>query len=574
MRRNLPCLVILGAYLLCIVIANPRGEFPLNDDWSYTRSAFALGSGQGLKIDPWTAPSLVGQTLYGSLLVKIFAPSFLVLRVSTLVLSCSTLVLLWGILLRIGIRRDLACLTLLAWAFNPIQFSLSFTYMTEIPFIFFIALALYLYVRHLETGQFRLVLLSAATLGYAFLIRQTALLFILALVCSVLLDRQKSIWKRIRQVLPAAGTAGGFIAVYYMWILFYSGATPAVHRKLELLGKLKTRQVIGNSYGLLFYLAFMLAPVLVFLVPALFRFMRDVPKTVRIAIPIALGAVVLSGLVWFHAQYLPSEYLPSASYHARMPLLLNVLYDSGLGPITLDPDYFGPPPTPTYPAVWYLVTGIAAAGAVFCGSLCLFGLLHLRTLELFRKRRSLLVFLSLSFFLLAIFEIVFSHLQEGGLFDRHILIVAFPFSLLIGIAGNAGFSPAVPSGLPRYRRFIPAGIAIAALAAFCVAATHDYMQWNRIRWEMGRGLLARGIDPLTIVGGFEFNAWNNYDTFVARGRTAQTNHWWYDNPGYIISMTLIDGYAARQTRSYFSWVHRRLVNIYLISDSKFEIPDQ
>jgi 4-amino-4-deoxy-L-arabinose transferase-like glycosyltransferase len=573
MRRHLPCIVILGVYLFCIVVANPRGEFPLNDDWSYTRSAFVLGSGEGLKIDPWTAPSLVGQTLYGGLLAKIFAPSFLVLRVSTLVLSCSTLVLLWGILLRIGFRRDLACIILLAWAFNPLQFSLSFTYMTEIPFVFFLALALCLYVRHLDTGQFRLVLLSAATLGYAFLIRQTALLFILALVCSVILDTRKSIWERIRQALPAAMTSGFFVALYYLWILLYSGATPAVRRKLELLSQLKTRQAIGNSYGMFFYLAFMMVPILIFLVPALLRLMRDVPKPARIAIPVALGVVVLSGLAWFHAQYRPFEYLPSASYHARMPLLLNVLYDSGLGPITLDPDYFGPPPTPTYPAAWYLVTGIVAAGAVFCGALCCFGLLQLRALELFRKRRPLLVFLALSFLLLSIFEIVMSHLQEGGLFDRHILVVAFPFSLLIGFAGSAGFPPAVSSGLSRYRLFIPAGIAIAAMAAFCVAATHDYMEWNRIRWEMGRGLLAQGIDPLTIVGGFEFNAWNNYDTFVERGRTAQTNHWWYDKRDYIISMNGMEGYEIQQSKAYFSWVHRRPVNIYLIRDSKFEIRD-
>ena len=58
------------------------------------------------------------------------------------------------------------------------------------------------------------------------------------------------------------------------------------------------------------------------------------------------------GVCWFYSHYTPAEYLPSTPYHSRMPFLLNVLYDSGLGPITLDPAYFGAPPTPIYPRVW------------------------------------------------------------------------------------------------------------------------------------------------------------------------------------------------------------------------------
>jgi hypothetical protein len=190
-------------------------------------------------------------------------------------------------------------------------------------------------------------------------------------------------------------------------------------------------------------------------------------------------------------------------------------------------------------------------------------------LETFEKRSPLLAFLAVSFLLLTVFEIVMGHVQEGGLFDRHILIVAFPFSLMIGIAGNEGLRLAVRNATPErrpLRRILPAGLAIAAMGAFSIAATHDYMQWNRIRWELGRGLLAQGIDPLTIVGGFEFNAWNNYDTFVARGRTAQTNHWWYDRRDYIISMMAMEGYEVRQRRAYLSWVHGRPIEIYLVRD--------
>jgi 4-amino-4-deoxy-L-arabinose transferase-like glycosyltransferase len=558
-RRHLPCIVILVVYVICIIAANPSGEFPLNDDWSYTRTAFGLSAGNGLKIDPWSAPSLVGQAAYGGLLTKIFAQRFIVLRVSTLVLSFCTLLLLWGILRRTGCRRNLASVLLLAWAFNPIQFSLSFTYMTEIPFIFFVALAVYLYALHLDTGKPLILLLSSAALGYAFLIRQTALLFVMALLCSLLLDARKVIWTRIRQTALTAFVAGLFVAGHFIWSHSGAGTTEALQRKFDLLNHLSARQLIGNSYGVLFYLAFMLMPVLIFLFAYMRRGIQGSSSMLRVGIP-ALGcAIAAVGIWWFHAGYKPAEYLPASSYHARMPFLLNLLYDTGLGPLTLDPDYFAPPSMPTYPAVWYGITAMVAAGSVVLLALGLLGLIGMFKDKPAEKFRPVLIFAAGSSLLLALFEIVFSHLQEGGLFDRHILIVAFPLLILVGRLSKAN---------THVKGLAAAVAAIVLLGSFAVAATHDYMQWNRIRWEMGRQLLAKGVDPLSIVGGFEFNAWNNYDTFVARGRTAQVSHWWYDRRDFIITMMPMDGYLIRQTRSYYSWVHQRSIEIYLISDSR------
>jgi hypothetical protein len=556
-------LVIVGIYLLCILIANPRGEFPLNDDWSYARTAFSIGSGHGAKVDPWPAPSLVGQALYGGLLVKIFSARFLVLRISTLCLSCGTVVLLWGILRRIGFCNRLACIMLLGWIFNPLQFSLSFTYMTEVPFIFFITLALFLYSLHVDSGRFAPLILSAAALGYAYLVRQSALIFIVALVCSLLLDGCKNKRDRLQQAILVCSTAGLFIASYYIWVVTHGGATAAVHRKLQLLEHLTAKQIIGNSLGMLFYLVFMTAPLLILLIPALYRMIRHFRLVMRLGIPAAWCAIAVMGIWWFHAQYRPAEYLPSAAYHAKMPFLLNVLYDTGLGPLTLEPDYYSSPATPTYPGAWQAITWLVAIGVIVAGSFCMFGLIRIRMNPIDPKRRPLLLFISLSSLFLAVFEIIFSHLQEGGLFDRHILIVSFPFSILLGII----FSDHDRDSSLRIKRgiLVPAGIAIAALIAFSVAATHDYMEWNRVRWEMGRSLLDRGVDPLSIVGGFEFNAWNNYDTFTARGNVANIHYWWYDKRDYIISMTPQEEYQILQSRKYFSWVHRRPIALYLLT---------
>jgi len=555
LRKHLPCCAVVALYVLCILIANPKGEFPLNDDWSYARSAFAFGSGHGLKVDEWVAPSLLGQALYGGLLARFFSPSFLVLRLSTLALSCGTAVLIWATFLRAGFPRDLALILLVAWVFNPLQFCLSFTYMTEIPFLFFVAVSGYLFVLYLDRPSTGLLVLCAASLGYAFLIRQTALVFLLALACGVICR------SRLRQTLPAAAVAAGFIAAYGLWLLARGSSPLALHRKFELLPSVTARQIAGNSYGMLFYLAFMLAPVWLFLIPSLWRRARSVRPVPRIGVAVAWSACVAAGLGWFAAHCLHAEYLPSSAYHARMPFLLNVLYDTGLGPITLDPAYFGPPPTPIHPRVWIAVTAVVALGALACGLLCVFGLIQRRP-----YRKPLLVFAGLAFLGLALVETVFSHLQEGGLFDRHVLIVAFPFCLLLGLFSGETAGEG-SEGRARIPALCAAAVAVAVLGAFSVAATHDYMQWNRIRWDMGRRLLERGVDPLSIVGGFEFNAWYNYDTFLARGNIAGVHRWWFDRRDYVISMSPQAGYEVLEKKEYFSWVHRRPVALYVIRRS-------
>jgi hypothetical protein len=559
MRKNWPCFIILCLYLVCILAANPKGEFPLNDDWSYARSAFSFASGQGMHVDAWSAPSLVGQALYGGLLAKIFSPRFEVLRYSTLFLSCCTAVLLWGIFSKMKVRKSFASVLLLAWIFNPLQFNLSFSFMTEIPFLFFVTLAIFLYVLFLDVRKSYVLGLAAASLGYVCLIRQTGIFFVVALICSVLADSQTAMLKKVRQAALVVLSAGVFIGGYYYWLASSGGSSSAVHRKFELLQRITSKQLIGNSYGIFYYAAFMILPALLFLFFSRHRISWNFTKKIGAGILAGWSIIAVIGLCWFHT-HADAQYLPSATFHARMPFLLNVLYDSGLGPITLDPTYFGPSPTPLHANAWSIVTIAVAIAAIWMGSVCIFGLLQLRKAQALRL--PLLIFAGVAFIGVVSFEIIFSHLEEGGLFDRHILTAVLPFCLLLILFSGAFEKEENRISLPGIS---VAGIALLAYMAFSVAATHDYLQWNRIRWDMGRSLIAAGVDPLTIVGGFEFNAWHNYDAFSNRGDSSKVPPWWYDRRDYVIAMAPESGYRIKTKQEYFSWVHRRPVSIYLSS---------
>src|SRR5688572_9722820 len=160
-----PYLIIAAIYVLSTLIVDPRGEFPLNDDWSYSRSAFLFGEEGRMQVDEWCAMSLIGQAFYGGLLTKLFGQSFLMLRLSTLALSCGTALLLWHILRQTGIRPNTAWAAVLGWLFNPIQFSLSHTYMTEVPFLFFATLGLAFYLAHVQRDKSWLLIGCGAALG-------------------------------------------------------------------------------------------------------------------------------------------------------------------------------------------------------------------------------------------------------------------------------------------------------------------------------------------------------------------------------------------------------------------------
>ena len=556
--RTAPSLAIILIYVISALLVDPRAEFPLNDDWSYARSAFRFARENVVAVDEWSAPSLLGQTLYGGLLVRIFGPSFTVLRISTLILSCGLALILWRTLQALQAGNTTSWIVVLAWIFNPIQFSLSFTYMTEIPFAFFVGLGLFAMIRHVETGRVGFLVASGLVLGFATLIRQTAALFIAAMTLGLWLPRpgQPRPEGRSRAVLFAA-LAVPFLAFYYLWTAQHGGPTPAARRKFELLGHLTVEQIVGNAYGVLFYAAFMLLPLLTCVLTSLRRSWRETTGPFRIVCLVVALIIPGFGLWWFQG-YSSQDYFPSRPYHAKMPFLLNILYDTGLGPLTLDSTYYAPVPSPVYPALWIPAT-IAVAGG--CAVLILFCLLRgKQATDLAGRDRTVLFITGGAFLLVAAFEIVFSHLQEGGLFDRHVLAATYPLALFLAVLHSRSAETARPTALL-------AGVLTAILAWVSIAGTHDYLAWNRIRWQMGNELLARGVDPLQIAGGFEFNAWHNYDTFRARGQVARVFHWWYDNPGYLISMDVEPGYQLLRKTEYGSWLHRRPIALYLLKKS-------
>src|ERR1039458_1573247 len=206
-------LLIVGLWILAALLINPRGEFPLNDDWCYSGTVKALLEGGGLKLPGCSSPNIIAQILWGALFCLPFGFSFLALRISTLTLGVIGVLALYGLLRETGAERGTALFGALLLAFNPLYLVLSYTFMSDVPFTAVSLVSFYFLVRGLKRS---LRLEIAAGLFFsclALLIRPNGLAIFMGFSVAYV---AKYGWRLQKVVVAAVSLASGF-AVQVLW---------------------------------------------------------------------------------------------------------------------------------------------------------------------------------------------------------------------------------------------------------------------------------------------------------------------------------------------------------------------
>jgi hypothetical protein len=124
-----------------------------------------------------------------------------------------------------------------------------------------------------------------------------------------------------------------------------------------------------------------------------------------------------------------------------------------------------------------------------------------------------------------------------------------------------GIAAALVAGRAHVTR---ASLALTAvLAWYAVAGTHDYLAWNRARYDGLAALTARGVPVEAIDGGMEFNAWHlaaRLGTWPtdAEARPGQPDTvkswWWVIDDRYVASFRPLPRYVVHDTRPYRRWL--------------------
>ncbi|MEA2237697.1 MAG: hypothetical protein QOC81_2421 [Thermoanaerobaculia bacterium] len=127
-------LAVLALYALAVAFIRPSGNFPLDDDTYFGLPAleFARTGHFHLTIAPH---SLRAQILWGALFVRLFGPTFDALHVASMVSLAIAIVMFHATLRRLPVARGVRLFATFAFAFHPLLFWSSFTFMTEAHFV-------------------------------------------------------------------------------------------------------------------------------------------------------------------------------------------------------------------------------------------------------------------------------------------------------------------------------------------------------------------------------------------------------------------------------------------------------
>jgi len=541
-----------------IVLINPHGNFPLNDDWAYAKSVWHLVETGQLKMENWPAMTLVAQIYWGALFSWIFGLSFDSLRISTLVSSYVGIYLLFLLVHQMSQSKKLAWFCILILLFNPMYFCLSFTFMTDVYFATFTAITLLFFIRFLQNGKWIDWSLGITFSLVAILCRQFGLFLPMAfcvvfLFVNLKIFTHKKISLRIisQAVLPLVL---GLTALFFFqnWMentgrtpFAYGAQTGRLWSLLQDPMELPVR-FFKNTFIALIYLGW-------FLLPLCIRWWTVDKK--RLTVDGGRWTVLFSVIVFFGLFY----------FDKAMPLGKNIIQKTGIGPLSLYDTMILDLQVMESIGVWFwwAVTGVG----VFGGVLYIYLITNIFIKILIRiKKRNLNVETSIALFFLLGACIYFLPIALHGFFDRYLLplLIILPLAIFIFYdKKNTNKTHSNSKSIAYLGMYIIAAL-LAVQIAFSVIVTHDYLSWNRTRWRAIHDLNeVENIPLVDIDGGLEFNGLHFYDAqYQAKDTTGVW--WWTGERDYVLSFSELSDFELIKKYKYRQFISRTQGEILIL----------
>ncbi len=166
---------LAAAWVVVVVLVDPRADVSILDDWCYAISVEQLLHGHGLHVSPWSSTFAATHILWGTLFAWLGGFSFTALRISTLVLWLAGTIGAYGWLRALGCGARAALVGATALFVYPIPFVLAFSFMTDVPFIAVLLLALGALVHGLRAARLGPIALGLGLAVVDFFIRPVAI---------------------------------------------------------------------------------------------------------------------------------------------------------------------------------------------------------------------------------------------------------------------------------------------------------------------------------------------------------------------------------------------------------------
>lgn len=508
-------LIIVTVLFLSIeFIINPIGEFPLNDDWAYSKSVLNyLNSGQ-IQPSSWQGFPDLPRLFISAAFCKLFGFSFTLLRFVTIGTFLTVIFVFYRNLKTLGINPSLRLGLLLLLAFNPLSLNLCNTYMSD---VFQLLLTLICF-------QFMLLFLKTGKSIYFFSFTAVSLL--------ATLNRQISL------VLPLAfGIAYFFISSENKKRVLFS-SIPVLINYFVLFAYehwAQSENILPGNYYIQFnnIISAVTHPSVLTCKKIAYYFITSTISLGLFILPFTINNIKLhiTGLfknrisVVLFSGYIVLIILKLILSGKYFPFVGNIFYHLGAGPIMLNG--FNTDELPQLS----LISAIIYSLFSFIGGISFAAAFYSILNNIKNKRNDyscISGYIFVLLLLLYLLPLCFSYAN-----DRYLLLL-LPFFFIAYIL-SYNYSIQLKSFLLV---FIP-------VFYFSFSSAFNYLSINKARARAASHLLNElSIKPDQIDGGFEFNGWylsginSNYDP----GHKGQW--WWVDNDDYVISPVKLNGYSV------------------------------
>ena len=536
-------LLLFVILVISELIVNPIGNFPLNDDWTYTKSVVIFDNEGRMRLGDFAAMTLYSHVVWGLMFVKIFGFSFTVLRFSIIIASLIGVFTLNKLVVSISGNKVSGFIAALTLLFSPLYFNLSNTFMTDVSFNTLFVLCCYFAYDFFKTKSkisFVLVFVMSVLLV---LIRQFGIIVPVCFVFSCIFLSEKK-WQSVIFAILLTGVVYAVFKYYEHYLkgfllpesaYKFSGGVKLTSKEfwnLAIENWGKRRNTIAMN-------------ILVFASPFALLFVKGIIKNNKI-----VPTLLILGL---------SFYLVYSLFNDQVFLTGNVLTNMSVGAETfyesLLPETEDLQRHTKHENFEEIVNIIKYSLSTVSITVLLSGLLFLirNRINPFRNRSEVL-------FLLALMgAYTFLILITESYFDRyHIPLITLGI-ILFSFLGKRFAND--------YKWTI---IPLVFFFYVSVAGTKDYLEVNRLRWKAYYFLRQeKNIERDKINGGFEVNCWNEGN-----------ENWWYDfytlgNFDYLIQYRPEPGFKLFKEyplQRYFPY-KKDSVNIFINEKKEQIVPD-
>ncbi len=553
MRRLLiqagPILVLLAAYAVPLLIVPPTHATPLIDDWNYLLSVRHLVDRGELWVAPWTAATLVLQIGWGALFALVLGVTPVALRWSTLVASFGGTVACFALFRELGASKPRAFAGALAVWFNPLVLTLSYTFMTEIPYAALLNLGIYATVRAVRREDPGWLAQASAFAGLAFLVRQQGVMLPLATVGWLLLVRPS--WYRVDRLRVLGATIGPClvaVVIYFAWTIG-AGIPSTQGDYLNSVQRAGVGGVLNHLWRLATVAVFFLG---LFIFPVVLGALRGLPTAwERTGLRSRVGAIaLLIGLLAWTRWY------ADRSNGRTFPFIPwgSVLHEDGIGVLDaegLRPFFF---PGWVYATIAIVLAVTAAAGFILVAGREREAADERRRWHFWPSLGGLLAALAAGQFAGAILPSLF--IWQWITFDRYYLpMIPLAIGLLLWSLRN------------RPLDLAPVAVGLTLFAVVGLAGLQDWFAFKQAQWDAATWLVQeQGVPARQVDGAVQWDGTLFYEAHVANptdwAQRRVGDPWWLwivapmIDPVYIVAASPRPkpGYELYNRRPYHSWV--------------------